>query len=118
MWGTTDTTMSRSRSHSLLESDDESEVYEFIVHYNTKFGEEIYVVGSCPELGDWDLCKKVHMGWCEGNWWKAKVAIPKERNAVEYKFILGHNGNDRWEGGLNHSFECSGGRRLLSQWQP
>lgn len=35
---TTDTTMSRSRSHSLLESDDESEVYEFIVHYNTKFG--------------------------------------------------------------------------------
>jgi hypothetical protein len=22
------------------------------------WGEEIYVVGSCPELGDWDLCKK------------------------------------------------------------
>eukprot|EP00435_Cladocopium_sp_Y103_P060057 s1010_g21.t2 len=120
---TTDSTVSgsaRSRSRSPADPDDDSwggEVYELVVQYSTKFGEELYVIGSCPELGEWDLGKKVHMGWFEGNFWKVKVAIPKERKAVEYKFIIGHNGNTRWEGGSNHSFECSGGRRLLGQWQ-
>ena len=108
---TTDTSGSaRSRSRSPAESDvrdDDSEVFEFVVQYPTKFGEELYVIGSCPELGDWDLGKKVHMGWFEGNHWKVKVAIPKERQAIEYKFVVGHYGNDRWEAGFNHRFEAA-----------
>eukprot|EP00434_Breviolum_minutum_P013842 symbB.v1.2.012205.t1/scaffold834.1/size159133/3 len=93
------------------------ELYEFKIQYSTNFGEEMYLVGSCDELGAWDLSRKVHMAWNEGNFWTVKVKIPADRKGVEYKYIVSQNGNHRWEGGNNHTFQCTGGRRLLDGWE-
>lgn len=93
------------------------DLYEFKIQYSTNFGEEMYLVGSADELGAWDLSRKVHMAWNKDNYWTVKIQIPADRKAVEYKFIVGHNGNNRWEGGQNHRFELTGGRCVLSVWE-
>eukprot|EP00435_Cladocopium_sp_Y103_P060663 s731_g22.t1 len=93
------------------------DLYEFKIQYFTNFGEEMYLVGSADELGAWDLSRKVHMAWTKDNFWTVKVQIPADRKAVEYKFIVGQNGNNRWEGGQNHRFELTGGRCVLSVWE-
>lgn len=50
-------------------------------------GQEVYLVGSCDELGAWDLARKarnasmpcmstqVHMAWTQGNYWTVKVRV-------------------------------------------
>ena len=32
-------------------------VVQFKINYKTEFGEQIYLVGNVPQLGDWDLKK-------------------------------------------------------------
>lgn len=41
-------------------------VYEFSIHYNTTFGEEIYIVGSIPDLGLWDTKQGKKLHWQSG----------------------------------------------------
>ncbi|CAE7456422.1 GLAA [Symbiodinium natans] len=69
-------------------SGQQGEFYEFSVQYATSFGQELYMVGSCEELGSWTLSHKVHMGWSEGNIWRAKVEIPLERGVPSLQECL------------------------------
>ncbi|CAK8989841.1 unnamed protein product [Durusdinium trenchii] len=88
------------------------DLYELKVHFETSFGQELYLVGSVDELGLWDCRRAVHMAWTAGNVWTAKVSIPADRNVVEYKYLIGQHGQFQWEGGCNHRFETTGGRCL------
>ena len=41
----------------------------------TQFGEQVYIMGSTEELGNWtDL--KCELTWAEGHVWTCKVNIP------------------------------------------
>lgn len=48
----------------------------FSIHYDTKLGEELYVIGSHQALGAWDQTNAVPMAWGEGGNWSAEVDLP------------------------------------------
>ena len=49
---------------------------EFKVHYETKLGEDLYVIGSHEKLGNWDQAFAVPMTWGEGGNWSVTVDLP------------------------------------------
>eukprot|EP00931_Biecheleriopsis_adriatica_P050528 TRINITY_DN29260_c0_g1_i2.p1 TRINITY_DN29260_c0_g1~~TRINITY_DN29260_c0_g1_i2.p1 ORF type:complete len:163 (-),score=35.33 TRINITY_DN29260_c0_g1_i2:32-520(-) len=82
---------------------------EFSVCYHTSFGQNLFVVGSAPELGSWDLSKKVHMRWTEGDVWRAKVEFPAGQSTVEYKYVVSQADITLWESGNNHMIQVGAG---------
>ncbi|KAH7648237.1 glucan 1 [Cryptosporidium bovis] len=85
---------------------------KFSVKYETKFGQDLRVVGNIKELGDWDVEKSLSMTWTEGSFWTVSVKILPTNNTenIEYKYILVDN-NPRnsynWEPGKNHSVQIN-----------
>ena len=49
---------------------------EFKVQYETRLGEDLYVIGSHEKLGAWDQINAVPMVWGEGGNWSATVDLP------------------------------------------
>lgn len=80
--------------------------FEFSVHYNTNFGEKIIVVGSTPELGNWEVSKGLALEWTEGNIWKN--TIPVTDNSAEFKFVCVSEICSKWEEGANRKISVSG----------
>lgn len=89
----------------------------FQIHYNTKIGEDIGLIGSIKELGQWDQKNALRMYWNEGNIWKTTIDISfTEINSFEYKFSLFNNGNIiEWENGDNRLFNLSGVRKSIKR---
>ena len=78
----------------------------FEIKYDTKMGEDIAVIGSIYNLGNWDVNRSLKMGWNHGNIWKGVLYLG-DSNIVdfEYKFILTcGNYVKRWEDGYNRKF--------------
>ena len=75
----------------------------FQMNYNTKPGEDLGVIGSVSELGNWDQNRALRMSWNDGNIWKASINYNFEREKeFEFKFIFIENGRvKRWEDGNN-----------------
>ena len=75
----------------------------FQMNYNTKPGEDLGVIGSMQELGNWDQNRALRMSWNDGNIWKASINYNFEREKeFEFKFIFIENGRvKRWEDGNN-----------------
>ena len=75
----------------------------FQMNYNTKPGEDLGVIGSISELGNWDQNRALRMSWNDGNIWKASINYNFEREKeFEFKFIFIENGRvKRWEDGNN-----------------
>jgi hypothetical protein len=55
-------------------------------HTNTKvaFGEHLRVVGSLPQLGDWDPAAAPALKWGDGHEWTATLELPHDARA-EFK---------------------------------
>ena len=87
----------------------------FQIKYDTKLGEDLAVIGSINELGNWKPCNALKMGWNEGNIWKTELYI--NDNTIldfEYKFILTCGGSvKRWEEGYNRKFNFSEIKKLI-----
>ena len=81
----------------------------FQIQYNTKIGEDIGLLGSIKELGQWAQKNALRMYWNKGNIWKTTIDISfTEINSFEYKFALFSNGNIiEWESGDNRLFNLS-----------
>ena len=75
----------------------------FQMNYNTKPGEDLGVIGSVSELGNWEQNRALRMSWNDGNIWKASINYNFEREKeFEFKFIFIENGRvKRWEDGNN-----------------
>ena len=74
----------------------------FQIKYDTKFGEDISVIGSINELGNWDINRALKLGWNDGNIWKGTLVLSNNIKDFEYKFILKYgNYVKRWEDGYN-----------------
>lgn len=77
----------------------------FHVKANTNYGENIYVLGNIPELGNWNT-NKCTESMMNPNYpeWFLPVSVPKG-TTFEYKFIKKDaNGNTIWESGSNRIF--------------
>lgn len=77
----------------------------FRVNADTSYGDMIYVVGSIPELGNWDTdkCSEAMMNPNYPEWF-LPVSVPSD-TTFEFKFIKKDaNGNVTWESGSNRIF--------------
>ena len=83
------------------------EKINFQIKYDTKFGEDLAIIGSIKELGKWQIDKALKMGWNNLNIWKGTLYLDKNNILeFEYKFVV-TSGNyvKRWEDGFNRKFD-------------
>ncbi len=80
----------------------------FHVNAQTNYGENIYIVGSIPELGSWNPDKSTEAMHCpKYPEWYLPVSVPAG-TAFEFKFIKKDaNGNVTWESSSNRAFTSS-----------
>jgi len=50
---------------------------EFAVTNNTGFGNAVFVAGSAPQLGGWDVTRAVRLNWAGNNVWRGRIALPR-----------------------------------------
>ncbi|MCW8109727.1 alpha-amylase family glycosyl hydrolase [Alteromonas ponticola] len=80
----------------------------FKVEAGTSAGQQVYVVGSIPELGNWDPAKALDAFHNpNNNDWFLPVSVPKN-TSFEFKYILKDgSGNVTWESGSNRTATTS-----------
>ena len=73
-----------------------------IKNAETYWGQDVYLVGNCPELGNWDANGATVKAICpDYPTWEVTVELPKN-STIEFKAIKKDgNGNVQWEGGDN-----------------
>lgn len=84
----------------------------FRVRYSTRPGQDLFVVGSIPELGVWNPDQARPLRWVDQNLWEGEVAVPPNspvhaKRTFEYKFLVKEAGGVQWEGGANHLYDTS-----------
>ena len=76
---------------------------KFEIKYDTTYGEEVGILGSITELGNWNINNIFYLGWNNGNIWKGKIDINKPYINFEFKFVITFNRNiKKWENGDNN----------------
>ncbi|GLC34873.1 hypothetical protein PLESTM_000249000 [Pleodorina starrii] len=74
--------------------------YRFVVpQYVTTFGQTLRVVGSLPELGEWNPQMAPTMTWSDGHQWSLECALPQR--PFEFKITVFEGHGVKWEGGSN-----------------
>ena len=80
------------------------EKIKFQMTYQTQMGQELGVIGSFKELGEWNQDKALKMEWTNGNVWIKKIDY-SENIDFEFKFIFIVNMKvEKWEDGNNRTF--------------
>jgi len=80
---------------------------EISIPYYTRYGEEVKMAGSTPELGTWNTKEALSLQWNDGVW-KGQVAIRKMNLPFQYKYIVTDGENViRWEEISNRTFKES-----------
>ena len=80
------------------------EKIKFQMTYQTQMGQELGVIGSFKELGEWNQDKALKMEWTNGNVWIKKIDY-SEGSDFEFKFIFIVNMRvEKWEDGNNRKF--------------
>lgn len=112
--GETSVTVTKGASTSngftfhVLSGDQNMMIFHPIVY--TSPGENVYVVGNIPELGDWDPDKAVDAfhNPNASEWWKwfLPVSVPAN-TSIEYKFIKKNGATVTWESGSNRTSTTS-----------
>jgi hypothetical protein len=59
----------------------------FSLHYDTVFGENLFVVGESEELGNWDPLRGLRMAWWPGNYWSIETDLPSGHD-FKWKYAL------------------------------
>jgi hypothetical protein len=79
---------------------------KFSIKYQTSPGQNIYILGSITELGNWKE-SKFRLKWSEGHIWKGKLELPKDKDYFQYKFVCLSDDNKfkRWEEGPDRIFD-------------
>jgi cyclomaltodextrin glucanotransferase len=63
--------------------------------YGTAYGERIAVVGSCPELGEWDAARAPVLRYVNQNLWEGDVDFPSSAGGlVRYRYVMLRDGSD------------------------
>jgi cyclomaltodextrin glucanotransferase len=94
---------------NILSNDQNMMIFHAVAY--TSPGQNVYVVGNVPELGNWDPTKAVDAfhNPNASEWWKwfLPVSVPAG-TSIQYKFILKDgSGNVTWESGSNRTSSSS-----------
>ena len=66
----------------------------FRINYRTEWGEQLYVVGNVPELGNGDVAKALAMNFAhDEEWWLELDIAAAKAKKLEYKYVM-KNHND------------------------
>ena len=87
----------------------------------TSSGQDMYVVGNKPELGNWDVTKAVKLNWVDSDTWSGPVFFTSSKGqAIEYKYIMRQGGSTTWESGSNRTYTVpsSGTGSRNENWRP
>ena len=77
----------------------------FQMKYQTIMGQELGVIGSLNDIGNWDQNKAQKLRWTDGNVWIKDINYQNNTD-FEFKFIFIENGKVKtWEDGNNRSFK-------------
>ena len=68
----------------------------FSVDFNSLPGENVCVLGSIPEFGNWSLNGALFLGWNNGNIWKGERKIERDINYFEFKFVIEEKNKIKW----------------------
>ncbi|MFE5257959.1 carbohydrate-binding module family 20 domain-containing protein [Streptomyces coelicoflavus] len=90
----------------------------FAVDATTSWGQNIYVTGNRPELGNWNPGSALQLDPAAYPVWKRDVELP-EGTSFEYKYLRKDaSGNVTWESGANRTATVSGtGTALNDTWR-
>jgi hypothetical protein len=85
---------------------------KFAVKYATRPGQDLYVAGSVPELGNWDPNQAKPLGYVNDQLWSGEVSLSptssiKAGAKFQYKYIMKEGSSIRWEGDPNHLYDVS-----------
>ena len=76
---------------------------KFEIKYDTKYGEEVGILGSNNELGNWNINNIFHLRWNNGNIWIGNININEPYINFEFKFVITFNKEiKKWENGENN----------------
>jgi hypothetical protein len=74
----------------------------FTLHYETRLGEDLFLIGSHERLGAWAIECAAPMRWTEGNVWTGDVELPAS-GVFFYKYVVKMaSGQYRWQDGANN----------------
>jgi protein-tyrosine phosphatase len=75
-------------------------IANFSVSYKTEYGQNVYVMGSLSELGNWKEYR-AKLKWTEGHIWTCALSLPQQ--PFEYKYVVyNQRANSMvWESGRN-----------------
>ena len=75
----------------------------FSLKHEIKFGQNVYILGSLPGLGDWKH-PMAKLKWTDGHVWKMDLQLSSDVEFFEYKSVIRENSNNIWEKGHNRMF--------------
>ena len=77
----------------------------FQMKYQTIMGQELGVIGSLNDIGNWDQNKAQKLRWTDGNVWIKDINYQNNID-FEFKFIFIESGKVKtWEDGNNRAFK-------------
>jgi glucoamylase len=91
----------------------------FNVYATTYWGQNVYVVGSIPALGDWNTNAAIPLSAATYPTWSATVSLPAS-TYFEYKYIKKNpDGSITWESDPNNNYTtpASGSVTLNDSWR-
>jgi alpha-amylase len=84
----------------------------------TWYGQNVFLVGSIPALGNWDPSQALPLSAADYPTWSVTVTLPAH-TYFEYKFIKKDpDGTITWESGPNRSYTTGTGTATVNAtWQ-
>ncbi len=80
------------------------EVVPFNIVWDVGFGNDVYVTGNHPDVGNWQPTGAIRLRWTSGNMWTGDIAIQKG-TALEYKFIARNGASNQYCNNANVTWE-------------
>lgn len=75
----------------------------FRIQYFTHWGQQLYISGSAPELGDRDAVKALKMNYRDNGIWEAELKSTLSGDRLEYRYFVADDSENRIEEwGKNH----------------
>lgn len=71
-------------------------ILHFYLRFHTKVGQNLFVSGTCPSLGNGDTSKAIPLQYLNDDYWVAQVELSRQDmvNQINYKYILHTIGED------------------------
>lgn len=79
---------------------------KFELHYNTSYGEELFVLGSVTPLGEGQPDRALKMDYVKDGLWSLRISVPKKYTSFRYTYLVKRDGKVLRECELSFSFDA------------